>query len=316
MSGEEAKAVEQTAAHARPASHVFLSFVELTKPELTSLSVATVVAAFLIAHNGTWNLADVLLLLHATIGTLLVGGGSGALNEYMERGYDAQMKRTERRPLPSGRLEAGAALWFGSMAIVVGIAELTIFTNVLTGFLAGLTAATYLLLYTPLKRLTPLATLIGGIPGAIPPMMGWTAARNSVSTEAWVFFVILFLWQMPHFFSLAWLYRKDYGRAGYRTLTVLDINGRATSRQLLMYGIALLPASLLPSLIGIVHMPYFWGALALGAAFLVVTTRFAAESMYRPEPRTARMNDYARQLFYASLAYLPLLFGLMVLEKV
>ena len=281
------------------------------KPELTSLSVLTSLCGFYLATKGAFNLQ---LFLATAFGTLFVGGGAGTLNEYIERNYDSMMKRTERRPLPSGKLQPLEALIFGTSISILGMFLLTFFVNPLTGFLAFITFTTYLFLYTPLKRVSPIATIIGGIPGALPPMMGWTAVRNSLSIEAWVLFAILFCWQMPHFFSLAWMYRKDYGRAGFKMLTVLDENGTRTSRQILLYTIALIPISLITTSLGITGRSYFIGATILGILFAIFAVLFAK---YSGTPATAsEANIYSRRLFFASLIYLPALLLLMSLDKV
>ncbi|HEX9080463.1 MAG TPA: heme o synthase, partial [Desulfuromonadaceae bacterium] len=196
-----------------------MDYLTLTKPELTFLSVLTALAGYFLGAGLSFGPVT---LFHTLLGTALVGGGAGALNELIERKYDALMKRTEHRPLPSGRLsplEAGA---FGVGIALAGVAELTAFVNPLTAFLAAVTLASYLSLYTPLKRITPLATLIGAFPGALPPLMGWTAAGKGIDLWGLSLFAILFFWQMPHFLSLAWMYRRDYGRAGYRLLAVMD----------------------------------------------------------------------------------------------
>jgi protoheme IX farnesyltransferase len=278
-------------------------FIALTKPELTFLSVVTALAGFYLGSPGSLSFVT---LLHTLVGTALVGGGAGALNQYFEREHDALMKRTESRPLPAGRLRPHEALAFGIPISVLGVIELTVFANALTGLLALVTAAMYLFLYTPMKRISPAATLIGAVPGAIPPMMGWTAARNEITMEAWILFGILFLWQIPHFLSLAWMYRKDYERAGYRLLTSSDPDGAITARNIVVYSIFLIPASTLPGLIGVSGMVYLVAALVMGAGFLGCGIAF----------RLARTNASARRTFYSSLLYLPLLFVVMVVDKV
>jgi len=300
----------------RSAWKIAADFVELMKPELTSLSVLTAICSFYLAHAGGWGRGDVWLLVNLALGTTLLGGGAGALNQYLERKYDALMKRTEKRPLPSGRLMPGTVLLFGITLASVGLLELTFLVNALTGFLGVVTLTTYLFLYTPLKRISPVATTIGGIPGALPPLMGWVAARNEITFGAMVLFVILFFWQMPHFFSLAWLYRKDYTRAGYRLLTVVDQSGRRTSRHVLGNCAALIPLSLIPSVIGMTSTFYFVGALAAGIFFLLFGIMFAASFVTSQHENSARTNFLARRLFFASLVYLPVLFFLMVIDKV
>ena len=287
-------------------------YIELMKPELTCLSVLTALCGFYLATTGPF---QYWLFFNIALGTLLVGGGAGALNQYIERNYDALMKRTERRPLPAGRMQPNDVLIFGIVISFLGIAELSFFTNLLTGFLAVITWATYLFLYTPLKRVTPFSTVIGGIPGALPPMMGWTAVRNDVTIEAWILFAILFFWQMPHFFSLAWMYRKDYARAGFKILTVMDENGTRTSRHILGYTVALLPASLAPTYWGMTGAVSVIGALLLGTGFLIfsiILVRFSGH----PEPEAlGKITFYSRRMFFASLIYLPALMLLMTLDK-
>lgn len=290
-----------------------VDYLELMKPELTSLSVLTALCGYYLATLGMF---DVWGFVHLAIGTALVGGGAGALNEYIERGYDALMKRTERRPIPSGRIAAGDGLVFGIVAATLGVLQLSIFTNVLTGLLGVLTFVLYIFVYTPLKRVTPLATVIGGIPGALPPVMGWTAVRNDITVEAWVLFAILFFWQMPHFFSLAWLYRKDYARAGFKLLTVVDEDGVRTSRQILLYCAALIPASIVIGLMGLSGSLYTVSALVLGSLFLLFGILFARAVSLQRLPDSGKANHYSRQLFFASLLYLPLLFLLMSIDKV
>ncbi len=290
-----------------------LDYVELMKPELTGLSVLTTLCGFYLATTDEMNYW---LFFHVALGTLLIGGGAGALNQYIERNYDALMKRTERRPLPAGRLLPVEVLVFGIVISVIGIIQLSLFVNILTGFLGALTWTTYLFLYTPLKRVTPLSTLIGGIPGALPPMMGWTAVRNEVSSEAWILFAILFCWQMPHFFSLAWMYRKDYARAGFKILTVSDENGLKTSRQIVIYCLALIPASLAPAYIGMTGSLSTIGALILGAGFLLFGMLLFKFSGHSEPEAMNKINYYSRRMFFASLIYLPILMLLMSFDKI
>ena len=312
----DAEVLDSAIAVPRSTMRLLFDYVELMKPELTSLSVLTALCAFYLAHSGLWTAGDFWLLINLAFGTTLVGGGAGALNQYLERSYDRMMKRTEKRPLPSGRLAPGQVLLFGVIASIAGLLELTFLVNGLTGFLAVATISTYLFLYTPMKRISPVATTIGGIPGALPPVMGWTAARNGLSIEVLILFVILFLWQMPHFFSLAWLYRKDYARAGYRMVTVNDETGSSTSRYILGNCAALIPLSLLPSVIGMTSVVYFIGALVIGLIFLLCGILFAFSFFSRRNDAVVRTNLFARRLFYASLVYLPVLLLLMVIDKV
>lgn len=279
-----------------------LDYITLCKPELTLLSVATALAGSYLATIGVM---DFLLLFHVFLGTALVGGGAGALNQYIEREYDGMMRRTENRPLPSGRLSPGEVLFFGTSISIIGIVHLAIFANVLTGFLAVVTSVSYLFLYTPLKRISSLSTIVGGVPGALPPMMGWTAVRGEINAEAWILFAILFLWQMPHFLSLAWMYKKDYARAGFPMLAVIDQDGATTSRQILLYCTALIPATIMPTIVGLTGPIYLLGGTALGVAFLV-----CGVWLFR-----TRTNVWARRVFFASLLYLPILFVVMGIDK-
>ena len=281
-------------------SSSIIEYGVLMKPELTLLSVLTAVGSAYLALNGSLHYY---LLTHAFIGTTLVGGAAGVLNQYMERRYDALMKRTEHRPIPSGRIQPIEALFFGIFLGIAGLSYLALFTNWVATSLAVLTLVSYLAIYTPLKRKTPFATVVGGIPGALPPLIGWAVVRGSVSMEAWSLFFILFFWQMPHFLSLAWMYRNDYARAGYKLLTVLDPSCAITSRQILVYSIALIPASLMPMLVGITGLFYFIGALMLSLGFLAIAIRLYF----------VRTNYAARKLFYASLLFLPALFFLMMI---
>jgi len=279
-------------------------FVSLTKPELTFLSILTAVGGAYLA--GAQELAGVGgAFLHILIGTLLVGGGAGALNQYLEREYDALMKRTENRSLPSGRLLAGEALVFGMLLSAGGVLYLGLMTNLLTALLAVATLVSYLFLYTPLKRVTWVSTIVGGIPGALPPVMGWTAVRNEVSIETFALFAILFCWQMPHFFSLAWMYRKDYERAGFPMLPVRDRTGIRTGIQSVLYCLGLLLSSVI--LGGVSHLGtlYAYGSVLLGLAFLLCGLVFLI----------TRSNGSARRMFFASLAYLPALLAVVVLDR-
>jgi protoheme IX farnesyltransferase len=289
-----------------------MDYVELTKPELTFLSVLTTLCGLYLGMRGR---ADVWLFFHAAMGTMLVGGGAGALNQFIERAHDGQMKRTERRPLPSGRLKPIEALFFGSITAVLGVLQVTFFINPLTGLLALATLATYLLLYTPLKRVTPWATVVGAIPGALPAMAGWTAARGEVAIEAWVLFGILFFWQMPHFYSLAWMYKRDYARAGYRMLTAEDATGRRTGAHIVAHALFLLPASLAPAFVGLTGTMYLAGSLVLGAAFVAGSLAFFLRAGDSSPDALSGTNAAARKLFFASLLYLPLLMFLMVVDK-
>lgn len=277
-------------------------YLVLTKPELTLMSVFTAVGSAFLAPSEFVPYGTIAAVF---AGTAFVGGACGVLNQYIERGYDAQMKRTDRRPLPSKRTSPREALILGIVLAVTGAAILFVGTSVLAAGLALGTLATYLFLYTPLKRRTPFATILGGIPGALPPLIGWTAVTGTLSMGAWALFFILFFWQMPHFLALGWMYRADYARAGFRLLSVVDGSGSVTSRQAMIYAIALLPASVMPTLVGLCGMWYF-----VGAAFSSLLFLFFAFHFYR-----LRTNQSARHLFFASLAYLPTVFFLLLLDR-
>ncbi|HEV2232390.1 MAG TPA: heme o synthase [Terriglobia bacterium] len=274
----------------------------LTKPEVNSLVVASTLAGFYLAWRGPMNYA---LMIHTLVGTLLVASGTATLNQWVEREFDARMRRTANRPLPAGRLSSSEALWFGIGLSVAGGLELALAVNILASFLALLTLASYLLLYTPLKRKTSYCTLVGAFPGAMPPLIGWAAARGNLNLEAWILYALLFFWQFPHFLSIAWMYREDYERAGLLMLPPNDPQGRLAARQILATSIALLPVSLLPTLLGQLGMIYFFGALPLGLAILY----------YGASTALVRSKVMARRLLLASVFYLPLVFGLMIVDK-
>jgi protoheme IX farnesyltransferase len=281
-------------------SATITDYIRLMKPELTLLSILTAVGSTYLAMRGAVHYQ---FLIHTFVGTTLVGGAAGVLNQYLERHHDALMKRTGHRPLPAGYVQPHIALIFGSTLAISGILYLFLAANIVAGALAILTLVVYLYIYTPMKRQTPFATVVGGIPGAIPPLIGWAVVRGSVSMEAWSLFFILFFWQMPHFLSLAWMYRKDYSRAGYKLLVVLDSTGEITSRQILVYCCALVPASLMPTLIGLTGYVYFAGAMILSLFFLTTGLIFFHE----------QSSGAARRIFYYSLLFLSLLFLLLML---
>jgi len=278
-------------------------FGELTKARLTCLVVLTTLVGFYVGFRGTM---DYWLMLHTLLGTALVASGAAALNQLLERKYDALMRRTADRPLPSGRLQPDTVVVFGGFCSAAGLVYLAFAVNLLTSLLGAITLGSYLFIYTPLKRVTPLNTVIGAIPGALPPLMGWTAARNEINAEGWALFAILFFWQLPHFLAIAWMYRDDYVRAGYAMLPVFDPEGRRTARHAVSHTLGLLPISLCPFLFRVEGVVYLAGALVLGLAFVRQAIQFSRELT------VAR----ARQLFYASILYLPLLLLLMVLDKI
>ena len=277
------------------------AWVEITKPRLVSLVLWTVGAGYLLASRGPINFP---LLLKTLLGTALVAAGSMVLNQYMERSNDALMKRTENRPLPSERLKPRTALIFGMGLSVIGISTLALGVNFLCAFLAAGTLIIYLLIYTPLKTKTPLCTLLGAIPGAIPPMIGWTAVKGDLGWEAWILFAILFMWQLPHFFAIAWIYREDYSKAGFRMLSVVDPSGKRIGQEMMIYTLAVLLASLLPAVTGMAGLVYYGGAFLLGIWLLAASFRTAFQ-----------LDSRARSFFKQSVLYLSLLFLLLLLDK-
>jgi protoheme IX farnesyltransferase len=277
-------------------------YVALTKPRLNLLVIATTAAGY---YLGAGPALDYATLVHVVIGTALVAGGSAAFNQLAERRVDALMERTKHRPVAEGRLAPREALVFASALSVAGILWLAIATTGLAATVAALTLGTYVLVYTPLKRRTSFATVIGAIPGALPPMIGWAAATDTVSREAWILFAIVFFWQMPHFLAIAWLFRDDYGRAGFPMLPVVEPEGRSTAYQVAAYASTLLPVSLTPSLVGLAGPAYFLVALLLGVGFLFFSLRFAVR----------RTRRDARTLFLASIAYLPLVWIAMMADR-
>jgi protoheme IX farnesyltransferase len=274
-------------------------FVTLTKPRLNFLVILTTLAAY---YLGSDVRSTITQLVHTLIGTALVAGGAAALNQVWERDTDRLMARTRNRPLPDLRLSPAVALGFGLTLTVVGLAELWTFVNTRAALIALLTTVTYLLLYTPLKVRTSLSTIAGAIPGALPPVIGWAAATNTLSIEAWVLFAIVFLWQMPHFLSIAWMYRDEYAQAGMPLLPVIEPDGRSTGRQALLYTAALLPISVLPTLMGMATTWYLAGAVVLGAALIALSLQFFQ----------MRTIESARRLFFGSILYLPLLWAILV----
>ncbi|MFP5289093.1 MAG: heme o synthase [Thermoanaerobaculia bacterium] len=276
---------------------------EMTKPGITLMVVLTAGLGFLLAEGETFSFW---LLVHTLLGTGLVSGGASVLNQVLEWDADALMRRTADRPLPAGRLDPDTALFFGVLLAVTGLLELALAVNLLTALLGAIALAGYVFVYTPLKRVSSLATVIGAVPGAIPPMMGWSAVRNEIDLAAWVLFGILFFWQLPHFLAIAWLCREDYARGGFPMLPVLDPEGKRTGRQSVLYGAALVPVSLLPSLLGLMGEVYFVGALAFGFVYLGFSIGFAR----------VRSNPGARRLMLASLVYFPALLLVMLLDRV
>jgi protoheme IX farnesyltransferase len=293
--------MNQLRADAIPAGKSW-AYVTLTKPDVTFLVVITTVAGFYLGSSGAM---DWLLLMHTLCGTLLVAGGTAALNQYVERDMDAVMRRTASRPLPSGQLQPREVLIFGFSTIVLGASWLAMAVNSLASLVALATCILYLCLYTPLKTRTTLATAFGAVPGALPPLIGWAAAHGSLSLEAWVLFAILFFWQFPHFMAIAWIYREDYARAGIQMLPVVDPKGDATFRQIVCTSTILVWVSALPSLLGMAGKSYFFGALVLGMILLQV-------GLWANRSRT---NVRAKWLMHATVAHIPLLLLWMVVDK-
>lgn len=278
-------------------------YADLIKARLTFLVVLTTLVGFYLGARGHVNY---LLMLHAVLGTAMVASGAAALNQLLEREHDAKMRRTKNRPLPSGRLQPTTVMVFGGVCGCAGLLYLALAVNLTTSVIGAISLLSYLFIYTPLKRMTWLNTAVGAVPGALPPLMGWTAARGELSLEGWALFAILAFWQLPHFLAIAWMYREEYERAGFKMLPVVDPQGHRTGRQAISHTLGLLPVSLCPFLFHVTGMFYLVAALILGLVFLWFAIQFAR---YMTIPR-------ARQLFFVSILYLPLLLVMMVLDKV
>jgi len=286
-------------------------YIALTKPRITWLILmSTGIGYFFgLPSAPTWleflKGVHLLSLLHTIVGTGLIASGTAALNQWYEREADSHMHRTSRRPLPAGHLAAPRALVFAVTLSVAGFVELWLGVNLLSGLIGAFTLASYLFLYTPLKQRTWWSTTVGAIPGAMPPMIGYAAAAGTITLESWVLAAILFLWQFPHFYAIAWMYKEDYARAGIRMLPVVEPDCRSTARQIVLYGLALIPVSLVPGILGMSGRIYLAGALLLGLWFLYAGVRVAVErSMIR-----------ARSVLVTSVLYLPLIYGLMLLDR-
>ncbi len=278
------------------------SYLELTKPRITWLILMSTAIGYFFGWDGTWN---GWLLLHTILGTGLIASGTAALNQWYEHDADAKMLRTNKRPIPSGRVNATNALWFGIAIAALGFVELSWGVNLLTGLLGLFTLVSYLFIYTPMKQKSWLSTTVGAVPGAMPPMIGFAAAKGALTVEAWILFAILFLWQFPHFYAIAWMYREDYGRAGIRMLPVVEPDGNSTSRHMVAFSLALIPVSLLPAFYAMSGKFYLVGALMMGMAFLYASWQvFSDRSLLN-----------ARGVLKASVIYLPLLYCLMVLDR-
>lgn len=285
-----------------PDKAFFSVICDLVKARLTFLVLLTTLVGFYLGSRGS---VDYRLLLHALAGTALLACGAAALNQFWEREHDALMRRTADRPLPSGRLQPDTVLLMGGVASISGLVYLALTVNLLTSLLGAATLGSYVFVYTPLKRVTWLNTAVGAIPGALPPLMGWAAAHGELSGEGWSLFAILFFWQIPHFLAIAWLYREEYEKAGFVMLPSVDPDGTRTGRQAVSHTLGLMIVSLLPFLFRLTGPIYLVGALAVGVAFVFYAVQFSRD-LSRPR---------ARQLFFLSIIYLPLLLGLMVFDK-
>ena len=291
------------ASRADAAPPTWRDYFDLTKPRIAGLVLVTAAAGFVLGSPGA---PDWLELLHTLAGIALVAAGTGAMNQVLERDVDKRMVRTRGRPLPAGRLSVRPAIVFSALLTAAGVAYLGLLVNVLTAVLAAATFVSYDFVYTPLKRVHSFSTVVGAVPGALPALGGWTAATGRLDTGGWALFGILFLWQMPHFFALAWLLRDDYGAAGLRMLSVDDEGGVKTRRQTLLYTVALLPMSLVPAGLGLAGPIYVGAASILGLGFLWSAIQFGREAS----------SDHARRLFRASILYLPVLLVALVLDRV
>jgi len=291
-----------TVANPRQETSLVGDLLQLSKARLSFLVLVTTLVGFLLGWRGPM---DYLLLAATLVGTALCAAGAAALNQWWERGHDARMDRTRDRPLPSGRMHASDALLFGLFCSGSGLVILSLFANYRATLLAFVTIAIYVLVYTPMKRMSSLNTLVGAIPGALPPLIGWVAARGSYHLEGGLLFAILWFWQMPHFLAIAWMYRDDYAKAGFVMLPGTDPTGIATARQAFLYALCLLMVSLAPALMAFNSAGYFFGALVLGIGFCALAVGF----LFR------RDRESARVLFFGSIIYLPVLLGLLVATR-
>lgn len=278
-------------------------YLELTKPRITWLIVMSAAIGFYFGHSGAWSMWP---LIHTLFGTALMASGTAALNQWYERAADLQMRRTHMRPLPSGRIKPASAFWFGLALAALGAVELGLGANWLTSFLGILTLVLYLFLYTPLKQKSWWSTTVGAFPGAMPPLIGFAGAAHTLTPQAWVLCAILFLWQFPHFYAIAWMYREDYSRAGIRMLPVVEPDGQSTARQILIYSLVLIPISLLPKFLGMTGSVYLVGALIMGILFFYSGVRVSLD----------RTKVRARRVLLTSVIYLPVLYVLMVFDPV
>lgn len=278
------------------------NYLALTKPRITWLILMSTGIGYFFGHRGP---LDFWLLFHTLLGTALLASGTATLNQWYERDADALMHRTESRPIPAGLVSALKALLFGLALIIAGELDLALGVNALTAWIGFATVASYLVLYTPMKQRTWLSTTVGAFPGAMPPLIGFAAARGALTIEAWILFAIIFLWQFPHFYAIAWMYKEDYARAGIRMLPVVEPDGVSTSRHILAFALMLLPVSLLPGFVNMTGHWYLAAALLLGAFFLRSAVRVARD----------RTLPNARLVLKASVIYLPLLYVALVLDR-
>ena len=278
-------------------------FTDLVKVRLTTLVLLTTLVGFYLGWRGSM---DYGLMFHTLLGTALLASGAAALNQFLEREHDARMRRTANRPLPSGRLQPVTVMLFGGACSVVGLVYLALLVNPLTSVIGAVTLVSYLFVYTPLKRVTWLNTAVGAMPGGLPPLMGWAAARGELTGGGWALFAILAFWQLPHFYAIAWIYRDEYAKAGFQMLPSVDPDGQRTARQTVIHTLALLPVGMLPFLFHLAGPMYLIGSLALGVGYLFFAVLFTRQVTV----------TCARQLFFASILYLPLLLVLLVLDKV
>jgi protoheme IX farnesyltransferase len=281
----------------------FAVYADLFKARLTFLVLITTLVGFYVGTRGP---VDYWLMLHVLLGTALLASGASALNQFLERDYDARMRRTQNRPLPSGRMQPVTVLWVGAGTAALGLIYLALAVNPLTSLLGACSFASYVFVYTPLKRITWLNTAVGAIPGALPPLMGWTAARGQLNPEGWALFAILAFWQLPHFLAIAWIYRDEYAKAGFKMLPLVDPDGQRTGRQAVSHTLGLVPVSLCPFVFKLAGTIYLAGALVLGLVFLWYAIQFSRHLTI----------SRARQLFYFSILYLPALLAVMVLDKI
>lgn len=311
---DQAKTAEAAAPSLAIAKHASLGdYAQLFKLRVTSLIVMTAWAGYYMGSARSGVASFSWTLFAALWGIGLTSAGAAALNEVVERDLDALMRRTRNRPLPAGRMSVTAGLLAGLLATILGSVSLALTTNILTGVLAFSTAAAYLALYTPLKKVSPISTFVGAFPGAMPPLLGWTAIRGRIETEAIFLFLIVFFWQFPHFQAIAWMYRDDYEAAGIKMLPVVDQAGHSVVRQMLVYASTLIPISLMPALLRMSGKAYMAGALVMGVGFLWFVFRLARTKLPTTSPDSKRL---ARQLLQASVLYLPLLFALMMIDAV